>query len=140
MKPADLWPMFLAAAEARGETEEFATSEWDRRVALRNDEIWAHSNLFASDYMVQPDDSGNQTCFLDCAVCTWVGEHLAHQCKTTEPGYVPNSMELVVDSPGNEYSESYELQSLKREQAGEPPPMARVCCIAVFGSTDRYLG
>ena len=91
LKPADLWPMFLAAAEARGETEEFATSEWDRRVALRNDEIRAHSNLFASDYMVQPDQDGNPARFPVCAVCTWAGEHLAHQCKTTEPGYVPNS-------------------------------------------------
>ena len=27
LKPADLWPMFLAATEAHGETEQFATTK-----------------------------------------------------------------------------------------------------------------
>ena len=50
----------------------------NHQIALKNDKIRAHSNLFALDYMVQPDEIVEPACFLICAVCTWVGEHMAH--------------------------------------------------------------
>ena len=37
-------------------------------------------------------------------------------------------LELVGDPPGNENSKSYELQSLKLFQAGEPPSRTCFCC------------
>jgi hypothetical protein len=91
LKRDDLWPMFAEAAKNRGETKEFAESEWERRKHIPNDEIREHAGLYASDVIYAPNAKGVQTQYPVCAVCAWAGDHQAHTCHTTEPGYVPQA-------------------------------------------------
>ena len=59
--------------------------------------------------------------------------------RRSHSGLIQGFLELVGNPSGNENSESYELQSLKLEQAGKTAQMARFCSRAVFGNNDRYI-
>ena len=54
---------------------------------------------------------------------------------------IKNSVgDMVGDPPGNENSKSYELQSLKLEQAGKTPPGTRFCCHSCIWEYRSVLG